>query len=61
MTYLKVNPEQHHAEKIEQFDYDPTGNLIKLCWVNIMEKGFPMLKKLKKLNLLILNWIIDQK
>ncbi|OCG61501.1 RHS repeat domain-containing protein [Gilliamella sp. Fer4-1] len=28
MTYPEVNPEQHHAEKVEQFDYDPTGNKI---------------------------------
>ncbi|WP_141675273.1 RHS repeat domain-containing protein, partial [Gilliamella sp. Nev3-1] len=28
VTYPEVNPEQHHAEKVEQFDYDPTGNKI---------------------------------
>ncbi|OCG38894.1 hypothetical protein A9G29_10125 [Gilliamella sp. Fer2-1] len=28
VTYPEANPEQHHAEKVEQFDYDPTGNKI---------------------------------
>ncbi|OCG40634.1 hypothetical protein A9G29_08180 [Gilliamella sp. Fer2-1] len=28
MTYPEANPEQHHAEKVEQFDYDSTGNKI---------------------------------
>ncbi|OCG76692.1 hypothetical protein A9G42_07430 [Gilliamella sp. Nev6-6] len=28
MTYPEVNPKQHHAEKVEQFDYDSTGNKI---------------------------------
>ncbi|OCG37396.1 hypothetical protein A9G29_11470 [Gilliamella sp. Fer2-1] len=28
VTYPEANPEQHHAEKVEQFDYDSTGNKI---------------------------------
>jgi RHS repeat-associated protein len=28
VTYPEANPEQHHAEKVEQFDYDATGNKI---------------------------------